>query len=544
MSETSVYNIGDSYSAVQVSGCAVLPNNVFINIPNVLLDTGAVTANYMSTKFYNQHVAEFAHCTSQVKRHVKLGDSATLKPIDKTVVLVVKFPQPCYDSKGGTAPIEHTCSIVCDVFDTGHDMIVGLPTILGDLFPYFIGVMHCARDKLYEESLLNALSVRTRDVFVSSCSDVYSLDCIDDIVTDMSPGESRNPFPDKISEAIEDMDTPHPVIFEHALHYMEMSPEKAETEFHTQIPEHVDKAFMAACPGLLKLLIEKGVLVFVPQNWNGINGIPELELNWKGDPPRMKPQPRPINPKLFATCRTEVMRLMQYHLEKSDSEVASSLVVAPKATTPFVRFCGNYPKINQWIEVGHYPIPHVQRSLEKIIRYRVFIDLDMVNSFHQFRLAYKTSQRLSIVTPWGQFRPKFMPEGVGPASGILQSTMSEIFADFEEWAIVLFDNFLLLADSYEDAYIKLEKFLDRCIERNIFLKFAKSWLGVDTVMFFGYECRYGSYKLSDKRTQSILDIPMPATTKQVQSFLGASIFFKPFVPHYAALAGQTQRHDT
>jgi hypothetical protein len=64
--------------------------------------------------------------------------------------------------------------------------------------------------------------------------------------------------------------------------------------------------------------------------------------------------------------------------------------------------------LNKFIEIGHYyPIPHVQRTIQdKIQKYCVFLDIDMTNSFHQFRLGIKTRQFLSIQkTYWGQFEP-------------------------------------------------------------------------------------------------------------------------------------------
>jgi hypothetical protein len=83
------------------------------------------------------------------------------------------------------------------------------------------------------------------------------------------------------------------------------------------------------------------------------------------------------------------------------------------------------------------------------------------------------------------------------ASQMLQKVVTEIFEDFMDWMIVIFDNFLILAHNYDDAYDKLELVLKRCIERNLILKFKKSFLGFNHANFFGYECRSGSYKLSD-----------------------------------------------
>jgi len=245
-----------------------------------------------------------------------------------------------------------------------------------------------------------------------------------------------------------------------------------------------------------------------------------------------------VNPKLYAHAKNEFDRLMKYFYRESHSSIASCLVIAPKATAPFIRFCGDYVFINRYIVTGHYPIPNVKQTLERIIRFKIFLDFDLANSFHQFKLARSTSQRLSIQTPWGQVEPIFMPEGIGPASGILQKAMAEIFNDFVEqgWCIVIFDNLLVMAMDFEEAYQKTVLILDRCLKHNIYLKFSKTWLGFDKANFFGYVCRKDHYELSDERKETIRAFPFPINKKKMQSFLGTALFFSSFVPHYASVA--------
>jgi len=66
--------------------------------------------------------------------------------------------------------------------------------------------------------------------------------------------------------------------------------------------------------------------------------------------------------------------------------------------------------------------------------------------------------------------------------------MTEIFSDYTEWMIVIFDNMLILANDYNDAYTKLELVLIRCKEYNVVLKLSKSKFGYSSVEFFGYLC--------------------------------------------------------
>jgi hypothetical protein len=172
-------------------------------------------------------------------------------------------------------------------------------------------------------------------------------------------------------------------------------------------------------------------------------------------------------------------------------------------------------------------------SWRRLRRFKIFLDLDLTNAFHQIPIGEKTSNVLSIQTPWGLVRPVFLPEGVSPASGVLHSTVAKIFAEYDEWMIVIFDNVLILANEYQEAYEKLEMFLKKCDEYNIILKFAKSWLGFKKASFFGYQVSAGKYELTQERKQTLLQVKMPTNLKEMQRFLGAALFFKNFVPDFS-----------
>jgi hypothetical protein len=47
------------------------------------------------------------------------------------------------------------------------------------------------------------------------------------------------------------------------------------------------------------------------------------------------------------------------------------------------------------------------------------MDIDLKSAVHQTLLDIDTLQRLSVQTPWGEDRPKFLPEGVDAATGFL-----------------------------------------------------------------------------------------------------------------------------
>ena len=128
-----------------------------------------------------------------------------------------------------------------------------------------------------------------------------------------------------------------------------------------------------------------------------------------------------------------------------------------------------------------------------------------------------------------------MPEGVAPATGELQQSVKKVFKNIDDWAIVIFDNLLLLASDMQDAMHKLKLIIELCVKHNVKLKMAKSYLGFTEVKFFGYTCRHKSYEVSKDKKEALGLIRMPDTTTKARSLLGKGVFFAPFTPNYTKL---------
>ena len=119
---------------------------------------------------------------------------------------------------------------------------------------------------------------------------------------------------------------------------------------------------------------------------------------------------------------------------------------------------------------------NVRDAITRISGFTHYGEFDMMNGFHQIPIGPITRARLSVVTPFGQYEPQFLPEGVSPASIELQNIVRHIFSDMD-YVIALFDNLLIGAYSEQDLYEKIDKFLDRRKEHNLVLKITKSNIG-------------------------------------------------------------------
>jgi hypothetical protein len=343
--------------------------------------------------------------------------------------------------------------------------------------------------------------------------------------------------------APEDEETPIPSDWsDDRLNSLESDPDDAKTTFFKEYPYRLGPEARDR-DKVHKIMREKGVRAFVSGQWEGITGI-ESNIKWKKDmPDHIKPKARPINPRLYENAHKEFRRLCTYIYEPHDGPIASPMVVAPKATNPFIRICGDYRVMNEWMEGCHHPIPNVQQMLHKLKDARYFIDLDLTNAFHQIRLHPDSASKLSLTTPWGQFKPRFLPEGCKPGSHQLQKTVADVFKDLpEDKTILAFDNLLLMAQSMEEAEDLLEQVLDICNKRNVVLKLSKSNIIVKECVFFSYKVHAreddntpGYYCMADQLKEEIKALPFPQTTKRARSFVGSTVYYSGFIPNYSTL---------
>ena len=158
-------------------------------------------------------------------------------------------------------------------------------------------------------------------------------------------------------------------------------------DYCTLLDTHITAEFEAAVP-IRQFMLDEGIEVFtsMQMNWDGIQGIELFELDWKEDTPAvLKPTCRTIKKAIYEVAEKEFNRLRGYLLFPSDSPVCSNIVVASKATPPYVRLCGDYVRINEYIRKGHYPIPLIDRIQD----YDIYADIDFKNAFYQVRIGQR-----------------------------------------------------------------------------------------------------------------------------------------------------------
>ena len=134
-------------------------------------------------------------------------------------------------------------------------------------------------------------------------------------------------------------------------------------------------------------------------------------LEWLSLPSGRKVKVIRVRPDVVIVAKKEVEHLKRIGFWVfSDSHIASSMLVAPKATDPWIRLVTDYAWLTPHLSVPKHPLKHVKDSLAFMSngdpatgeRWESYCDLDMMASFHQFRIDEPSSYRLSVVGDCGR----------------------------------------------------------------------------------------------------------------------------------------------
>ena len=254
-----------------------------------------------------------------VTSSVALADNVTVVPINHVLNLTLSFVD--------CEMLEHSAVLPCSVLPMSETtLIVGLPHILFEFFHLFESMLRFARG-----------------VTISAKSSPHAgLSVLQD------PWRTL-PDPD----SVEEVTSYTPCSFTGPLVFLLAGYDKSLNPFREMLSAHVSEEMKTVMPSVFKLIVEYQD-VFVPPEWLGITGVAPLKLQFREGLPRVhKPPARPINPRLLEDCKKEFERMSSYFYRPTTPAHASPLVTAPKATAPFVRFCGNYRWINEFIITGH-----------------------------------------------------------------------------------------------------------------------------------------------------------------------------------------------
>ncbi|GJW39416.1 reverse transcriptase domain-containing protein [Tanacetum coccineum] len=157
------------------------------------------------------------------------------------------------------------------------------------------------------------------------------------------------------------------------------------------------------------------------------------------------------------------------------------------------RVCIDYRKLNEAAHKDHFPLPFMDRMLERLTGNEYYCFLDGFSSYIQIPINPHDQEKTTYTCPYGMFAYRRMPFG-------------------------------------------LDKTLQRCEDTNLCLNWEKRHFMVKEGIVLGHKISKNGIEVDKAKVDVIAKLPHPTIVKGVRSFLGHASFYRRFIKDFSKIS--------
>nr|GEX20638.1 reverse transcriptase domain-containing protein [Tanacetum cinerariifolium] len=261
---------------------------------------------------------------------------------------------------------------------------------------------------------------------------------------------------------------------------------------------------------------------------------------------------RRVNPKIHDVIKKEVEKLLDAGLiyPISDSPWVSPLhcvpkkggftvvkneeneLIPPRLVTRW-RVCIDYRKLNEATRKDHFPLPFMDKMLERLAGNEYYCFLDGFSRYFQIPIDPRDQEKTTFTCLYETFAYRRMPFGLCNAPSTFQRCMLAIFHDMVEKMMEVFMNdFSVFGNSFNNCLSLLDKMLQRCEDTNLCLNWEKSHFMVKEGIVLGHKISKNGIEVNKAKVDVIAKLPHPTTVKGAVLGQRHEKHFRPI--HYAS----------
>jgi hypothetical protein len=207
---------------------------------------------------------------------------------------------------------------------------------------------------------------------------------------------------------------------------------------------------------------------------------------------------------------------------------------AKQTDTADVRITIDPKDLNRALLREYHPISTIEDVITRTQGSRYFTTLDAHQGFFQIKLDEQSALLTAFNTPFGRYYYKRLPMGISSAPEIYQRAMTELFQGIDGVEIIM-DDILVHGENLQIHNNRLEKVLQRCVDKGLKLNASKIRLAQSEVEYVGQILSKDGVKISPQKVQAVTEMPTPKTIHNVHTLLGMVNYVMKFLPELSSV---------
>jgi hypothetical protein len=201
-----------------------------------------------------------------------------------------------------------------------------------------------------------------------------------------------------------------------------------------------------------------------------------------------------------------------------------------------IRLCVDFRNMNKVSLKDNYSLPKMVHILWNVVGSLKISMLDGFSGYNQIMVHSDDQEKIAFKTPWGTFMYAKIPFGLINAGETFQRAMDIEFSDEKvKFIFIYLDDITVYPVSYEEHLKHLRRDFKKCRKFGISLNPKKSKFGMEEGKFLGYIISKEGINIYPSRVEGILKIGTLKSKKEVQYFLGKTIFLRRLIPNLAKI---------
>ena len=213
-----------------------------------------------------------------------------------------------------------------------------------------------------------------------------------------------------------------------------------------------------------------------------------------------------------------------------ESEWGMPMMAIPKKNGT-IRTVDDFRELNKFIRRKCYPLPKIQDIFHRRRGYKYATKLDLTACYYTYELDEESSWLCVLVTPFGKYRRKRLPQGLTQSPDWAQAAIEDVFieADLLRQCVEAFiDDVGVFSNDWEEHLSHLSRTLT-CLEENGYtVNPTKCEWGVQEMEWLGHWVTPDGIKPLPDKIKGIVQLDRPNTVTQLRSFIGMINFYRDF----------------